>query len=330
MSGPTERSSHPAERSGGTAAVTAVVVSHNSARHLRELAETLESGSVAPGRMLVVDNASADDSVAEARLAGFDVYETGSNDGFGAACNAALRITDSELVLICNPDVRPSPTALEQLMGALAENPTAAVAGPMFNRRLRTRRFSRISGNLYTFLPGWLQRPLRHLDCEVPVGRGDGHIAVDYVVGACMLCRADALRAVGGFDERFFLYSEEEDLCRRLSMRGWQTLFVPSVTVAHARRASSDGVDRAVMAPFRFHSLYVYYRKYHSRLYAELARCALAACVTLDRRLRALAGRPQIYGPSTAKALFWSTDRVRADYERERAQRPADSRAQDA
>ena len=312
-----------------TAAVTAVVVTHNSARHLSELAETLESGSVSPGRMLVVDNASADDSVARARLAGFDVCETGSNDGFGAACNAALRITDSELVLICNPDVRPSPTALEGLTAALAENPTAAVAGPVFNRRLRARRFSRISGSLYTFLPGWLQRPLKRLDREVPVERGD-HIVVDYVVGACMLCRVEPLRAVGGFDERFFLYSEEEDLCRRLGMRGWQTLFVPSVTVAHARRASSDGVDREVMAPFRFHSLYFYYRKYHSRLYAELARCALWMCVTCDHRFRALTHRQQIYGPSTAKALFWSTDRVRADYERVRAQDPADSRAEAA
>jgi N-acetylglucosaminyl-diphospho-decaprenol L-rhamnosyltransferase len=329
MSGPMERPSQPAERSSRTAAVTAVIVSHNSARHLSELGETLESGSVSPGRMLVVDNASADDSVARARLAGFDVYETGGNDGFGAACNAALRMTDSELVLICNPDVRPSPTALEQLMAALGEDPTAAVAGPVFNRRLRARRFSRISGNLYTFLPGWLQRPLKHLDCEVPVKQGS-HIVVDYVVGACMLCRVDPLRAVGGFDERFFLYSEEEDLCRRLGMRGWQTLFVPSVTVAHARRASSDGVDRAVMSPFRFHSLYLYYRKYHSRLYAELARCALWACVTCDRWLRALTGRPQIYGPSTAKALFWSTDRVRADFERTRAQDSADSRAEDA
>lgn len=309
------------------AAVTAVVVSHNSARHLAELAQALEAGSTVPERMLVVDNASADDTVARARLAGFDVYETGANDGFGAACNAALRIADTELVLICNPDVRPSPVALEQLMAALAENPTAAIAGPVLNQRFRARRFSRITGNVYTFLPRWLQRPLKRLDCEALVERSDGHIAVDYVVGACMLCRADALRAVGGFDERFFLYSEEEDLCRRLGMQGWQTLLVPSVTVAHGRRASSDGADRAVMAPFRFHSLYLYYRKYHSRLYAETARCALAACVTLDRRLRALARRPQIYGPSTARAMFWSIDRVRSDYERTRARQPADARA---
>jgi GT2 family glycosyltransferase len=302
--------------------VTAVVVSHNSARHLSELGEALASGSVVPQRMLVVDNASVDDTLARARLAGFDVHESASNDGFGAACNAALRMTDTEFLLICNPDVRPSPTALEQLMAVLLETPTAAVAGPVFNRRLRVRRFSRITGNLYTFLPGWLQRPLRRFDCEMPVKRTDGHVVVDYVVGACMLCRADALRAVGGFDESFFLYSEEEDLCRRLGIRGWQTLFVPSVTVAHARRASSEGVDRSVMSPFRFHSLYWYYRKYHSRLYAELARCALAACVTLDRWLRALTHRQQIYGPSTARALFWSIDRVRGDYERIRAQGP--------
>jgi N-acetylglucosaminyl-diphospho-decaprenol L-rhamnosyltransferase len=299
-----------------TAAVTAVVVAHNSARHLQELADALASGSTVPERMLVVDNASTDDTVARARQAGFEVYENETNDGFGAACNIALGMTTSEFVLICNPDIRPTYDALEQMLAALAQAPRAAVVGPVFNRRLRVRRFSRISGNLFSFLPPPAQRPLKRFDCEVPVGRDDGNVVVDYVVGACMLCRAEALREVGGFDESFFLYSEEEDLCRRLRARGWLTLFVASVTVMHGRRASSDGVDRAVMAPFRFHSLYWYYRKHHSRPYAELARCALWACLTFDRRYRALTRREPVFGASATRALFWSTDEVRGDYER--------------
>jgi len=307
------------ERSPTAAAdVTAVVVSHNSARHLDELAEALASGTSTPERMLVVDNASSDDTVVCARRAGFEVYENETNGGFGAACNIALGMTTSEFVLICNPDVRPSTDALEQMLTALAQTTSVAVAGPVFNRRFRVRRFSRITGNLFSFLPPALQRRLERFDCEVPIQRGDGNVVVDYVVGACMLCRADALRDVGGFDESFFLYSEEEDLCRRLRARGWMTIFVPSVTVMHARRASSEGVDRAVMAPFRFHSLYWYYRKHHSRAYAELARCALWACLTFDRRYRALTGRQPVFGPSAARALFWSIDQVRGDYERSR------------
>jgi N-acetylglucosaminyl-diphospho-decaprenol L-rhamnosyltransferase len=295
--------------------VTAVVVTHNSARHLPALGRALASGSLVPARMLVVDNASVDDTVAQARLGGFDVHETGSNDGFGAACNAALRITDTKFVLICNPDVLPSPTALERLVAALTGTTTAAVAGAAFDRPFQARRFSRITGDLWGFLPGRLQRPLRRFAVEVPVDPSEDH-AVDYVVGAFMLCRAAAVRSVGGFDEHFFLYSEEEDLCRRLGKRGWQTLFVPSVTVTHKHSTSSDGIDGAVMAPFRFHSLYWYYRKYHSRGYAELARCTISICVMMDRTYRALTGQRQVYGPRTAIAAFRSTDAVRRAHER--------------
>ncbi len=303
--------------------MTVVVVSHNSARHLSVLGRALASGSLAPDRMLVVDNASVDDTVTRARLAGFDVHETGSNDGFGAACNVALHMTDTEFVLICNPDILPSLTALEQLVAALTATTTAAVAGAAFDRPFQARRFSRLSGTLWSFLPGWLQRPLKRFSVEIPVDPSKDQVVVDYVVGAFMLCRAAALRLVGGFDERFFLYSEEEDLCRRLGERGWQTIFVPHVTLTHKHSTSSEGVDGAVMAPFRFHSLYWYYRRYHSRRYAEFSRFTISMCVTIDRAYRALTRQRQVYGPRTAIAAFRSTDSIRRAHTRSSARRVA-------
>jgi N-acetylglucosaminyl-diphospho-decaprenol L-rhamnosyltransferase len=304
------------------AGVTAVVVSHNSASHLLALGDALSSGSLVPDKMLVVDNASSDDTVARARAVGFDVHETGSNDGFGAACNEALRVTETEFVLICNPDVRPSSGALDELMTVLSEASSAAVAGASCDRPFHARRFSRISGNLWGFLPGRMQDKLRRIGPEVPVGFSKYQV-VDYVVGAFMLCRVAALREVGGFDDRFFLYAEEEDLCRRLGERGWQTLLVPTVVVAHGERSSSEGVDGSVMAAFYFHSLYWYYRKYHSRLYAECARCVLAACVTIDRGYRALAGRKQVYDASAARAPFSDIGTLRGELMRSRGQRVA-------
>lgn len=301
------------------AATTAVVVSHNSARHLQVLGQALAGGSLAPGRLLLVDNASSDDTVVRARAAGFEVHESGSNNGFGAACNAALRLIDSEFVLICNPDVRPSAGALEQLVTALSRDPSAAVAGASCDTPFHARRFSTISGNLWAFLPGRIQRRLKRFAPEVSVDQ-DTYQVVDYVVGAFMLCRVAALQEVGGFDERFFLYTEEEDLCRRLGERGWLTLLVPTVVVDHSDRTSSEGVDGDLMASFYFHSLYLYYRKYHSRPYAEFARCMLAACVTIDRAYRALAGRRQVYGPRTARAPFSGIDVLRDDLTRSREQ----------
>jgi N-acetylglucosaminyl-diphospho-decaprenol L-rhamnosyltransferase len=318
------------------AGVTAVVVTHNSARHLRALGRALAAGSLAPARMLAVDNLSSDDTVDQARAAGFEVLETGANDGFGAGCNAGLGATTTELILLCNPDVRPAPGALDRLAASLARPPDAAIAGAVLDGQLRPRRFSRISTNVAGFLPSTLLEPLRRLRRRgvarnpQPDRAGDEHaqerapaseraqaaVTVDYAEGACILCRAAALRSVGGFDERFFLYFEEEDLSRRLRERGWMTLLVPAAEVSHEQRGSSEGFGNAAMAPFFTHSLYWYYRKHSSRGYAELARCTIAVCVALDRAYRALARQPQMYGPRAAIAPFRSAAAVRRDQQR--------------
>ena len=293
-----------------TAEVTAVVVTHNSARHLRMLGRALAFGSFAPKRMLVVDNASVDDTVAQARLAGFDVHETGSNDGFGAACNAALRVTDTEFVLFCNPDALPAPGALDVLVTALTANPKAAIAGCV-----QARRFSRLGREIVGFFPRRLQHRVQRFGGSLSVDQGKDCVVVDYVVGAFLLCRTATLSSVGGFDERFFLYCEEEDLSRRLGERGWQTLMVSSALIAHENSASSDDVYKADTVPFRLHSLYWYYRKYHNRLYADSARCVLAICVLIDRCYRALTNQEQVYGLRTALAPFRDINAIRREFE---------------
>jgi N-acetylglucosaminyl-diphospho-decaprenol L-rhamnosyltransferase len=295
------------------AEVTIVVVTYNSARHLETLGYALASCPLPLSRMLAVDNASTDDTVVRAKSAGFEVLETGSNDGFGAACNVGLRATSTEFVLFCNPDVRPSPDALGRLVAALVDNPTAAIAGIAFDKPCVARRFSRITGGIWIFLPRSLQRQLRRFGIEVPIDPASQQVVVDYVVGAFMLCRVAALRLVDGFDERFFLYCEEEDLCRRLGEIGWQTLLVTTATATHETSTSSEGTDGKAMAPFLLHSLYWYYRKYHTRIYAEFARCILSACVALDKGYRAITHKEQAYGPRTARAPFRSIDSLRCE-----------------
>lgn len=296
--------------------VTAIVVTHNSARHMAALATILMAGSHVPTKMLVIDNASGDDTVARAFAVGFEIHEMGGNIGFGAGCNAGLRAATTELVLICNPDARPSRDAIERLLDVLIRQPGIAIAGPAFDDPVRMRRFTRISGDVWTFLPRALQCRLTHIARDVPVDRDSNHVVVDYTIGAFMLCRVAALRAAGGFDEGFFLYNEEEDLCRRLSDLGWKIVVVPSAVVTHEASSSSEGVNGSVMAPFRFHSLYRYYRKYHSRAYAELARFVILLCVTAHRAHHALRRRPQVYSARTAIAPFLDIGAIRRDYKR--------------
>jgi N-acetylglucosaminyl-diphospho-decaprenol L-rhamnosyltransferase len=240
----------------------------------------------------------------------------GSNDGFGAACNAGLRAASTELVLFANPDIIPSPSALERLLNALMSTSTAAIAGAALCEPVEARHFSRVTGELWYFVPRLLKGRAQCYKPTVAVDQTKDHVVVDFVEGAFILCRVAALRSVEGFDERFFLYSEEEDLSRRLGMRGWQTLLVPSAAVMHGYSESSEGGGKAMMAPFRLHSLYWYYRKYYSRVYAELARCVLAICILIHRAYRALTHQQQIYGPRTAAAPFRSIDAIRRDYQR--------------
>jgi N-acetylglucosaminyl-diphospho-decaprenol L-rhamnosyltransferase len=300
----TQHGSLPAVDPNRAADVTVVVVTYNSARHLEALGCALASSPLPPRRMLAVDNASTDDSVVRAGSAGFEVLETGSNDGFGAACNVGLRASSTEFVLFCNPDVRPSPDALGRLVAALIDNPTAAIAGVAFDEQYLARRFSRITGGIWIFLPTWLKDPLRRFGIEMPIDPTNEQVVVDYVVGAFMLCRVAALRLVDGFDERFFLYCEEEDLCRRLGEIGWQTLLVPTAGATHETSTSSEGTDGKAMAPFLLHSLYWYYRKYHTRTYAEFGRFVLSICVVIDKGFRAVTRNEQAYGPGTARAPF--------------------------
>jgi N-acetylglucosaminyl-diphospho-decaprenol L-rhamnosyltransferase len=293
--------------------VAVVAVTYNSARHLEALGHALSSGSVQPARALVVDNASTDGTVEAATSAGFEVLETGANDGFGAACNAGLAAVANTFVLFCNPDVTPAPDAIQRLLAALRKNETAAIAGATFDDALQGRKHIRLSGQLVGFLPMRVSRlrPLQRYECRLEIDQTQEQVEVDFAVGAFILCRVDALRSVGGFDERFFLYFEEDDLSRRLGKCGWSTVLVPSARVSHEHNASSEGLDGPSMTAFRLHSAYLYYRKYHSRAYAELARFTLAMGVTCDRAYRALVGRKQVYGRGTATAPFRSIESIR-------------------
>ena len=295
--------------------VTAVVVTHNSGRHLAGLGRAFSDCTVTPARLLAVDNASVDDSVEQARRAGFEVNATGYNRGFGAGCNVGLRSASTEFVLFCNPDVRPTPAALERLLDVLIDTPDAAIVGPAFDEPARALRFSRIVTGVAGFAPRRLKARFRHWPRQYSlVDRDEPPVVVDYAMGAFLLCRVAALESVGGFDESFFLYCEEEDLSRRLTGSSWKTLLVPSALVAHEHSSSSAGVDEAVMAPIRIHSLYWYYRKHRSRAYAECARAAIAACMVFHRAYRALTRQAQVYGPKTASAPFRSPDSMRRQY----------------
>jgi GT2 family glycosyltransferase len=221
--------------------------------------------------VIVVENGGRDREL-EARvqsLPGGRYLSNPENRGFAAAVNQALAASSGELVLVANPDTFLHAGCVAGLIDALRADPDAAAAGPRIlnadgslqgsGRRFPsalTCLFGRTS-LLTRVLPGnpWTQR-------EVPaLALAERSISapVDWVSGACLLLRRTDLEAIGGFDEGYFLYWEDADLCRRLATRGRQTLYVPGARATHLVGGSSRHRPGGSVVDFH-RSVFRYYR----------------------------------------------------------------------
>lgn len=235
--------------------------------------------------VFVVDNASDDDT---SDLLGTDFpwvrrIANPSNVGFGAAHNQALRLASGRYWLVLNSDAAPLPGAVRTLIDFMDANPEVAVAGP----RLRypsgdiqpaRRRFPTAatlfleSTQLQRFWPD--NRVLRRFYMQ---DRPEDVVQdVDWLVGACLCVRASAASTVGLFDERFFMYSEELDWCRRFRRAGWRVSYVPTAEVLHLEGGSSRADLAARDQRFQASKL-AYTAKWHGPLLALALRAYLVA-----------------------------------------------------
>ena len=281
--------------SGLPVRVRVVVVTYFPGDFLEQFLASLPAASTGPLSVTVVDNGSTDGSVERARAEpGVDVVETGSNRGYGAAANEGVAGADEEWVLVVNPDIVFAPRSVDELLAVAGRWPRSGALGP----RIHTG-----DGMLY---PSARELP--------SLGRGIGHAAfgwiwpsnpwtaayrresgvpvegtVGWLSGACLLVRRAAFESVGGFDEGYFMYFEDTDLCDRLARAGWDVVYAPSATVTHqGGHATSRHLDR--MSRAHHDSAY----RYLSRRYAGPAwmpvravlRAGLWGRYQLSRRVR--------------------------------------------
>lgn len=207
--------------------VHAVVVTYNSASHIRGLAASISASSV--DSVALVDNGSVDESMSVARAQEWNATYTDIslvNPGFGAGCNAGARATpkDDALILVVNPDVTFDPLALDEAILTLHSRPNIAAVGVRLTRPSgepvsSARRFPS---------PRSIMR--RRPDEMLPA---QGSMPVDWICGAFMLWRPEAFRAVGGFSEEYFLYFEDVDICRKARRAGWDVVANADITVFH-------------------------------------------------------------------------------------------------
>ena len=233
---------------GAGGRTAAVVVNYESGPSLARCVADLTACGLAA--VVVVDNGSTDGSLSAALAAapGIEVVDPGKNLGYGAAANRGVAATASELVLVCNPDLEVPADAVAALVAALDADPGRALAGPLIrtpsgDRYPSARRFPSMvdaGGHalLGIFAPD--NRFTRNYQRSELDASGDAALDVDWVSGACFLVRRDAFEQVGGFDESYFMYAEEVDLCWRLGRAGWKVTYAPTAEVTHLQGRSTD------------------------------------------------------------------------------------------
>lgn len=263
--------------------VSVVIVSHNTRDELLRCLDSLARDVGLPLEVLVVDNASADGSADAVRhgFPGARVIESGENVGFSRANNRGLRESRAPYVLILNSDVETKPGCIETLLSLLEGRPEVGIVGP---RTLNADGTIQVSSGAHLTPPSeWRQRRLvrgvrerRPRALAEAERRQAREFEPDWVSAACLLARREALEAVGGFDEAFFLYEEDADLCRRVRQAGWRVVFTPRAEVVHhLGRSMARAGARPRLEYQRSHLLY--YRKHNGPFLTLALRLYLLA-----------------------------------------------------
>jgi GT2 family glycosyltransferase len=252
------------------APIAIAVINYNTREHLRACLATVQMER--PHEVVVVDNASTDGSAEMVRVhyPSAILCANERNLGYGAAANQAIASCTAKYVLLLNSDTLLQPGALRALSAYLDLHPGAAIVGPRLVNPDGTLQAScyAFSTPLNTLLE---YSTLGRLICYVPVLRSrylrtwpHTHVrVVAWVKGAALAIRREAFEAVGGFDESFFMYFEDADLCYRLNAAGWQVHFAPVTTVRHVGGASTMQL-RAEMAVQLFVNTIQFFQRHYS------------------------------------------------------------------
>lgn len=205
--------------------VTAIIVAHDSAAVLPACLSALKAEQVA---IIVVNNASRDDSGDVASSLGAKVVEAGANEGYGRGNAIGIAAAKTRYVLVCNPDIVIQPGCVAALLEAAEGFPEAGLVAPLVVEA-DGRRFVQPRSLLS---PDHLNRCRKAL---VP----DGPASIPFVSGACFMIERELFLSIGGFDPDIFLFYEDDDLCRRLMDMRRAPVIVPAAMALHGRGRST-------------------------------------------------------------------------------------------
>jgi N-acetylglucosaminyl-diphospho-decaprenol L-rhamnosyltransferase len=274
-----------------------VTVTYSPGPHLDRFLASLGHATERPVTVVMADNGSTDGVPEDAaeRHPNARLLRTGANLGYGSAVNRAVGeyltgpgaagTSDPEFFIVANPDVVWGPGSIDELLGAAERWPRAGSLGPLIRDPdgsvypSARHQPSLVRGGMHAVVgPLWKSNPWtaayrqeRLVPSERPVG---------WLSGSCLLFRRRAFDAIGGFDERYFMYMEDVDLGDRLARAGWENVYVPSAEVLHDK-GHSTGRDPARNLAAHHSSTYTFLADRHPRWWQAplrwTIRSALAA-----------------------------------------------------
>ncbi len=265
--------------------VAVLVVNYNTRAVLERCLRTLQPGLGLGLEVVVVDNASGDGSVDMVRrdFAAVSVVEAEANIGFGKGVNLAARHTQRDFLLILNPDCFIEPDSIARLATSLDGNPELGFAGPRIDLESGRPDHACLRNDpdpvgallYFSRLPRLLRRPslnrysLAHADYDAEQELQAG-------TAACLMIRGADFRAVGGFDEAFFMYGEDLDLCRRLRAGGHPGQYVPGAHALHLKGEASRKQSGRMLLEFH-RAMWIYYCKHEQPRHVAPVNWAVAA-----------------------------------------------------
>ena len=209
-----------------TGDLTVIIVTFNSAHCIAALSQGLQGMP----QIVFSDNGSEDDTVAQIRrlLPQAHIIEHKANLGFGTANNRALDLVTTQYALLLNPDCLPTLEFFDESMKVCASFPEAAIIAPHLMRRHGELELS-------------YRWPATHWESKGPAA--EAPCCVGFACGAALLLNMPLMRTIGFFDESFFLYYEDEDLCQRVFNSGHAIILAPQLSITHLSRGSVKGAS---------------------------------------------------------------------------------------
>lgn len=271
-----------------------VIVNYQSTDLLLDILADFENSVLPPTKIFIVDNDSND---APGRATQFfpEIYllNNRKNLGFARAANQGWKLGESPIVLFINPDARLLQKDYSPILGYLATHTQIGAAGPcIFDSDGSVQGSARGFHNFWTLLAG-RKGPLTRLfpnskmvqrDLPILSWNGVTPTEVDWVSGACIFVKRRALEQVDGFDQRYFMYFEDTDLCRRIKKHGWSTCYVPSSRILH--RVGQSSKNKPLQTLWWFHQSWYRYMCRHHFASNPLAQMVSAPIVGLCFILR--------------------------------------------